>query len=147
MRIGLQLTAIAKCTVARFVEIFFPNSPCELHSEEVDDEGHDHFAADVVMRRLSNSQKGVVLRCQDRKINQPKKILDEFNYFNSNLIHDNEEAIEVPTTAMITSFLSYLRHRHRGGIAVGSTTLQDVEAYTNAASFGELITQNFFYST
>ena len=115
--------------------------------EEVFDEEHDHFPADVVMRGLSNSQKGVVLRCQDRKINQPKRIIDEFNYINSNLIHDNEEAIEVPTTAMITSFLSYLRRRHRGGIAVGRTTLQDVEAYANAANFGKLNTQNLFFST
>ena len=107
--------------------------------EEVVDEEHDHFAEDVVLRGLSKSQKEVVLRYQDRKISQPKRIIDEFNYMNAQRIGNNEVAIEVPTTVLITIFLSYLRRQQRGGVAVGKTTLQDLEAYANASVFGKLI--------
>jgi hypothetical protein len=42
-------------------------------------------------------------------LGQPKRIIEEFNYLNIEEIGEHEEAIEVPTTAMITSLLSYLR--------------------------------------
>ena len=119
----------------RFVELFYPGSPSELHLEEIIDEEHNHYGEDVVLRGLSNSQKEVVLRCQDRKVSQPKWIVDEFNYLNVERIAVNEIAIEVPTTAMITSFMSYLRRQQRGGVAVGTTTLQDIEAYANASAY------------
>ena len=61
--------------------------------------------------------------------------MDEFNYLNVERIAVNEIAIEVPTTAMITSFMSYLRRQQRGGVAVGTTTLQDIEAYANASAY------------
>jgi hypothetical protein len=70
--------------------------------------------------------------------------VDEFNYLNIERIAAKEIAIEVPTTAMITSFLSYLRRQQRGGVAVGKTTLQDIEAYANASAFGKLITPKVF---
>lgn len=87
--------------------------PSELHLEEVVDEVHDLF-----LECWKSSKDHVLCEMVVYFINDffqmeftrsSKRIMEEFNYLNIEEIGENEEAIEVPTTAIITSFLSYLR--------------------------------------
>ena len=47
--------------------------------EEVLNEEHDHEVEGIPHRGLSREQKGIVLFCEERRIDAPKRVLAEFN--------------------------------------------------------------------
>ena len=47
--------------------------------EEVLNEEHDHEVEGIPLRGLSREQKGIVLFCEEKGIDAPKRVLAEFN--------------------------------------------------------------------
>lgn len=105
--------------------------------EEVVGQDHHHDGVDIALRGLSKQQKAIVLQCDSRRLGAPKRVIEEFQRLAQIQIEANAPVVPTPTTSMISSFLSYRHMMDRGGIAVGSTTLQDLEVYSEANKFGE----------
>ena len=105
--------------------------------DEVVGQDHHHDGVDIALRGLSKAQKAIVLQCDSRRLGAPKRVIEEFQRLAQIQIEANAPVVPTPTTSMISSFLSYRHMMDRGGIAVGSTTLQDLEVYSEANKFGE----------
>ena len=105
--------------------------------EEVLNEEHDHVVEGMPLRGLSREQKGIVLFCEERRIGAPKRVLAEFHRRGNVNIVANVAVIPTPTTALISSFLSYHRKKMRGNMGVGKATLYDIEAYSLSKKFGK----------
>ena len=99
--------------------------------EEVLNEEHDHEVEGIPLRGLSQEQKGIVLFCEERRIGAPKRVLAGFRR------RGNVAVIPTPTTALISSFLSYHWKKLRGNMGVGKATLYDIEAYSLSKKFGK----------
>lgn len=110
-----------------------------LFIEEIANEVHDHTAADVILRGLSPRQKEIVLQCLMRKQGMPKRVIDEFVRQAAIQLAANLPVVPTPTTDMISSFTSHYRKRERGGIAVGKTSLQDLETFARENRIGKQI--------
>ena len=110
-----------------------------LFIEEIANEVHDHTAADVILRGLSPRQKEIVLQCFMRKQGMPKRVIDEFVRQAAIQLAANLPVVPTPTTDMISSFISHHRKRERGGIAVGKTSLQDLETFARENRIGKQI--------
>ena len=104
----------------------------KIFIEEVAEEDHDHDAADVVARGLTAQQKEIVLLCHKRRQGAPKSVIAEFERLARIQVASNLPVVPTPKKDMISSFLSHHRKTERGGIAVGSTTLQDLQSYAVA---------------
>ena len=111
----------------------------ERYIEEVRDDIHDHAAAGINMRGMSASQKEVVIRCEKRRMSQPKRVIDEFTRLATAAIASNAFVIPTPTPDMISSFLSNRKKASRNGVAVGRKTLQDLARFSNSNRFGKSI--------
>ena len=96
-------------------------------SEEVLNEEHDHEVEGIPLRGLSREQKGIVLFCEERRIGAPKRVLAGFRRRGNVNIAANVAVIPTPTTALISSFLSYHWKKLRGNMGVGKATLYDIE--------------------
>ena len=81
--------------------------PSQFVSEEVLNEEHDHEVEGIPLRGLSQEQKGIVLFCEERRIGAPKRVLAGFHRRGNMNIAANVAVIPTPTTALISSFLSY----------------------------------------
>lgn len=108
-----------------------------LFLEHDEREEHDHLAVDLNIRGLSDAQKAVVLECLDRQQTGAKSIIREFERLARLQIAANLNVVPTPQTKMINSFLCYHRLQERGGIPVGQTSLQDLEAFADQRPFGE----------
>lgn len=106
--------------------------------EEVRDEVHDHAAVCLKRRGMSAAQKDIVIQCECRRQSQPKWVIDEFTRLATAAIAANEIVIPTPTTDMISSFLSNRKKAARNGVAVGKTTLHDLDRYANTNRFSTL---------
>ena len=95
-----------------------------------------HAAEDVIHRGLSPRQKEIVHQCHMRRQGMPKRVIDEFVRQAAIQLAANLPVVPTPTTDMISSFLSYHRKRERAGIAVGETTLQDLETFARDNRIG-----------
>lgn len=122
------------------------------HSEEIGDgedfyieedlsEEHDHEAADVVVRGMTFAQKAVVLNCAARRQCAPKQIIEEFGRLAKIDIAANQPVVPTPSMRMISSFMAYRRLRTRQNVAVGSTSLEDLEQYSLNKKFGKLLSR------
>jgi hypothetical protein len=100
-------------------------------------EEHDHTAVDLNLRGLSDAQKAIVLWCLERQQTGAKSIIREFERLARLQIAANLNVVPTPPTTMINSFLCYHRLQERGGIPVGQTSLEDLEAFANQRPFGE----------
>ena len=96
--------------------------------EEVLNEEHDYEVEGIPLRGLSGEHKGIVLFCEERRIGAPKRVLAGFHRRGNVNIAANVAVIPTPTTALISSFLSYHRKKLRGNVLVGKATLCDIEA-------------------
>ena len=104
--------------------------------EEVRGEIHDHLAEGMNLRGLSTEQKNIVNLCERRKLGAPKRVIDEFTRLAATSLQQNKPIVPTPTSEMISSYLSNRRKIARRGVAVGMTTLQDLENYSNINKFG-----------
>lgn len=111
----------------------------EFYIEEDLSEEHDHEAADVVLRGMTAAQKAVVLSCHARRQSTPKQIVEEFGRLAKIEIAANQPVVPTPSMRMIGSFTAYRRKMSRKGVAVGSTSLEDLEAYSLSKKFGKLL--------
>ena len=122
--------------VIKFFDEIDDDDVDNLFIEEVAEEVHDHAAEDVILRGLSPRQKEIVLQCHMRRQGMPKRVIDEFVRQAAIQLAANLPVVPTPTTDMISSFLSYHRKRERAGIAVGETTLQDLETFARDNRIG-----------
>ena len=86
---------------------------------------------------LTNKQKALVLLCNERHLGAPSRIQSEFRRAAVISLAANDPVMAEPSVGKIASFLSYQRKKQRGGVAVGRTTLQDVEEYASRMAHGE----------
>lgn len=114
--------------------------------EEVRGEVHDHLAEGINLRGLSTEQRDIVNLCERRKLGAPKRVIDEFTRLAATALEQNKPVVPTPTSAMISSYLSNCRKIARRGVAVGMTTIQDLENYADINKFGkeEHLTRIFF---
>ena len=84
--------------------------------EEEENVAHDHTAADIPSRGLSNAQKEIVLSCVARQLGGSKSIVIEFERLASLQIEANLSVVPTPTDTMINSFLSYRRSKNQSDI-------------------------------
>ena len=85
---------------------------------------------------MTNAQKAIVMECNRRRMGAPSRVQAEFKRKGDANLAANIIAIAKPSVSMIASFLSYERKKARGGVAVGRTTLQDLEAYASQKQYG-----------
>lgn len=109
----------------------------KFYLEHDEREEHDHTAVDLNIRGLSDAQKAIVLSCLERQQRGAKPIISEFERLARLQIVANLPVVPTPPATMITSYLSHYRHLERGGVPVGKTSLQDLEAFANRKQFGE----------
>ena len=124
----------------RVIRMFDLPEDTELDSLYIEEEmgrEHDHTAAEIILRGLSKSQKGIVLDCFQRRQCSPKFILSEFERLAAHQRANNGLVVPTPRLAMITSFLAYHKKQEMGGIPVGQTTLQDLENFADEKAFGK----------
>ena len=74
-----------------------------------------------------------------RKQGMPKRVIDEFVRQAAIQLAANLPVVPTPTTDMISSFISQHRKRERDGIAVGKTSLQDLETFARENRIGKQI--------
>lgn len=124
----------------RVVRLFDLPEDCddpEYYLEHEETVEHDHTVAELNLRGLSEAQKAVVLACLDRRQSGAKAIIREFERLALLQIVSNLPVVPTPPVKMINSYLCYQRLQERGGIAVGKTSLQDLEHFANQRPFGE----------